>query len=302
MRSWFVGLVLGVCACKAAGTGDDVGDTDTDTTAEPFANNPLVHESMLNSAHRGGSLLAPEETMEALQNAVDLGADVLEIDVWSTSDGVLVLNHDPVVDRTTNGTGNVIGMTWAELEALDAGYTFTTDDGATFPYRGVGVKIARLDEVFAAFPDSLFSIEIKQQSPSIIQPVLDQINAAHLHDRVVVGAFDDSVLAQVREADPTLLTTLGTTEGFQIYSLTPADEAGYVPPAPFFAAPLEYGPITLVQADIEKAHRLGLTLHVWTVNDPADMDTVIGWGADGIISDDPATLQTKLEAAGVAVE
>ncbi len=304
MRSWFVGVPLLLAACAASPSSDDGVDTDadTDTTTEPFANNPLVHEAMLSSAHRGGSLLAPEETMEAFQNAVSLGADVLEIDVWSTLDGVIVLNHDPVVDRTTDGTGNVVGLTWAQLQALDAGYTFTPDDGATFPYRGVGVKIARLDEVLAAFPDSLFSIEIKQQSPSIIQPVLDLINAAHMHDRVVVGAFDDSVLTQVREADPTLLTTLGTTEGFQIYSLTPADEAGYVPPAPFFAAPLEYGPITLAQADIEKAHRLGLTLHVWTVNDAADMDTVISWGADGIISDDPATLQTKLEAAGVAVE
>lgn len=301
MRSWFVRLALSLAACT---TDDELGDTDPDTdlAADPFANNPLVHESMLNSAHRGGSTLAPEETMEALQNAIDLGADVLEIDVWSTSDGVLVLHHDPSVDRTTNGTGNVVGMTWAELEALDAGYTFTTDGGATFPYRGVGVRIARLDEVFAAFPDALFSIEIKQQSPSIIEPVLGQIQAANLHDRVVVGAFDDGVLSQIREADPTLLTTLGTTEAFQIYSLTDADEAGYVPPAPFFAAPLVYGPINLAQTDVERAHRLGLTLHVWTVNDAADMDKVIGWGVDGIISDDPATLQTKLEAAGVAVE
>ena len=184
MRSWFVGLPLLLAACTPS-SSNDAGDTDadTDTTSEPFANNPLVHEAMLSSAHRGGSLLAPEETMEAFQNAVALGADVLEIDVRSTSDGVLVLNHDPVVDRTTDGTGNVIGLTWAQLQELDAGYTFTTDDGATFPYRGVGVKIARLDEVLAAFPDSLFSIEIKQQSPSIIQPVLDMINAAQLHEK-----------------------------------------------------------------------------------------------------------------------
>ncbi len=104
----------------------------------------------LNMAHRGGSRLAPENTLAAFEHATSLGVDVLEMDLRSSADGVVVAMHDDGVDRTTDGTGPVTGLTLADLKALDAGYRFSRDGGATFPHRGQGVSIPTLDEVLTA--------------------------------------------------------------------------------------------------------------------------------------------------------
>jgi hypothetical protein len=132
----------------------------------PPADMPLDHtcaasDSFLcgrirNIAHRGGAALAPENTLPAFANAVSIGADILEMDVRRTSDGVVILLHDPMVDRTTDGTGAVSGMTYAQLQQLDAGYKFTRDSGATRPYRGIGVRVPTLADVLAAHPDRYF--------------------------------------------------------------------------------------------------------------------------------------------------
>lgn len=301
-------LLLALAACTSTAddaTGDtdvDTDETDVDTDADPFANHPILTQRILNVAHRGGALIAPEETMVAFEAAVEAGANMLEIDVWSTSDGALVLLHDALVDRTTDGTGNVRDFTLADLQALDAGYTYTEDDGATFPWRGMGVKVPTLESVFDAFPDMLYSVEIKQSSPPIIDDVLAMIDAKGLHDKVVVGAFEDNIVRAVRAADPTILTTLGVLEGLELYGLPPEGEATYTAPSPYFAAPLSYAGIVLAASDIEKAHRLGVTLHVWTINDPSEMDTVLDWGVDGVITDDPVTLQAKLDDAGLGAD
>ncbi|HCR70844.1 MAG TPA: glycerophosphodiester phosphodiesterase, partial [Anaerolineae bacterium] len=91
--------------------------------------------------------------MFAFQNAVDLGVDVLEMDLHITKDNVLVLIHDETIDRTTNGSGEVELMTLEEIKTYDAGYDWSRDEGATFPFRGQGITISTLEEVFTAFPD-----------------------------------------------------------------------------------------------------------------------------------------------------
>src|SRR5689334_5224836 len=99
----------------------------------------------LHIAHRGGSALAPENTLAAFARAVDeFHTDVLELDVHATRDGELVVAHDPDVARCTDGEGAIAERTYAELAALDAGYRFTRDSGATFPFRGRNVRIPRL--------------------------------------------------------------------------------------------------------------------------------------------------------------
>ena len=107
-----------------------------------FDQRPLV------MAHQGGKGLRPENTLSAFEHAVALGVDVLEMDIHTTADGAPVVMHDETVDDTTDGTGPLLSFTSAELKELDAGYDWTPDDGQTFPYRGQGITVPTLEEVF----------------------------------------------------------------------------------------------------------------------------------------------------------
>src|SRR5262245_46925820 len=120
--------------------------------------NPTLHPVLAGGplliAHRGGSGLAPENTMAAFTRAVELWQpDMFELDVHASADGACVVIHDPTIDRTTNGAGPVASRSLAELQSYDAGYRFTADGGRTFPFRNQGVRIPTLDEVLSAFPD-----------------------------------------------------------------------------------------------------------------------------------------------------
>ena len=282
----------------ADGTAGDDGTDGTDGTGgtdNPWEGHALLEEGRLyNIAHRGGANLWPEHTLVAFQGAADAGADVLEIDLWSTSDGVLVVMHDDTVDRTTDGTGAVKGLTFDELRALDAGYHFTTDGGATHPYRGTGIQVPTLDEVLAAHPDALFNLEIKQQSPSIIAPVIAAVRDAGIEEQVVLGSFYDTVTAEVRNQAPEILTVFGTAEGLELYSLAEEYEDIYTPPTALFAAPVEYSGLEMTAELVAKSHRVGVNIHAWTVNDRDEMNRVLDMGVDGIITDDPVTLQEVL--------
>ncbi|MEZ4831342.1 MAG: glycerophosphodiester phosphodiesterase family protein [Caldilineaceae bacterium] len=136
-----------------------------------------------------------------------MGVDMLEMDVHASADGVLVVRHDDTVDSTTNGQGEVRTKTLAELKALDAGYRWTDDDGATFPFRGQGITIPTLEEVFAALPDMPMTIEIKQADPSITQPLCDLIRRYNKTDQVIVGSFHNHALDDFRRICPEVATS-----------------------------------------------------------------------------------------------
>ena len=163
--------------------------------------------------------------------------DVLELDLQATADGVVVCMHDSTVDRTTDGTGRVGELTFEELRALDAGYRFTPDGGATFPYRGRGVVVPTLEEVIEAFPDLHYAIELKQANPPIVDEVVAILQATGADARAAVAAFADAVVRQVREADPDLVTALGVTEIVAFTQLTAETEAAYAPPGHLLQVP-----------------------------------------------------------------
>jgi len=264
-------------------------------TAEPAPAHALMEPGRrYNTAHRGGARLWPEHTLLAYQGAVDVGADVLELDLHATSDGIVVVMHDDTVDRTTDGTGKVEEMTFAQLRALDAGYRFSTDGGQSFPHRGTGLQVPTLEEVLSAHPEALYNIETKQSLPSITTPTLDLIYAAGVEDQVVLGSFQDSVTEEIRAAAPDILTALGLAEGFAFFTLDEDDVDDFSPSTPYFAAPADFSGLTLDAELIDRAHRVGLVVHAWTVNDPGEMADLLDWGVDGLITDDPATLATLL--------
>lgn len=244
-----------------------------------------------NIAHRGGANLRPENTLAAFAHAVELGADVLEMDVHATADGVVVLHHDATVDRTTDGTGPISAKTLAEVRALDAGHRFTADGGATFPYRGQGIVVPTLEEVLTSFPDMPVSIEIKQYAPSIVPLVLDVITRANAAGRAVLVSFDQATMDAVRAAaPPELLTGMSIPEMAAFGTLDAAGEASYVPPAP--VAQLPYQGVS--PAVMARAERFGVVVQVWTVNGADDMRRMLGLGVHGVMTNDPATLEDVL--------
>lgn len=262
------------------------GDGDGDGVLDDL----FLSDNVLNIAHRGGALLAPEETLEAFHNALDVGADALELDLHGTSDGVIVCLHDDTVDRTTDGTGEVSAMTFDELRGLDAGYNFTTDDGETFPFRGSGLLVPSFEEVLDAFPKQFFVIEIKQTEPSIVTDVVDLIAARDMMGQVILASVSDVVVAEIRADLPDVHTSFAGGEMVLFITITESNEASYEPPARFIQAPHTGIEETLM----DRAVRFDLKVHAWTVNDREDMERLIELGVDGLITDDPATLREVL--------
>ena len=239
-------------------------------------------------AHRGGAGLAPENTLHAFEKAVNLGVDVLEIDVRSTSDGAIVVIHDATVERTTNGTGRINEMTLAELKKLDAGYRFSPDGGQNFPFRDKGITVSTLEEVFKAFPRMKFNIEPKQASPSIIKPLCNIIRENGKTDSVVVGSFSQSILDEFRVECSGVATSASTTEVGKFLTMYKTGlTKSFSPVMQALQVPVFTG---VTKEFVEAAHERNLQVHVWTVNERAEMQRLLEAGVDGIMTDYPDRL------------
>jgi len=240
-------------------------------------------------AHQGGADLAPSNTMAAFRNAAQMGVDVLELDVHTTKDGVVVVIHDATVDRTTNGTGRVHDLAWSDLQKLDAGYQFSTDNGQTFPFRGQGVTIPTLQEVLAAFPTLRINIEIKQADPPMEQAVADLIQQAGAQERVLVVASNSDVIERFRALMPEVATGASESEvrGF-FYAQTLRVSAFYRPTADALQVPENFGNIQVLSPHfVQAAHARDVAVHAWTINDVESMRRLLDMGIDGIITDRP---------------
>jgi glycerophosphoryl diester phosphodiesterase len=237
--------------------------------------------------HRGNRAHAPENTIESFAQAVAAGADAIEFDVHLSADGVPVVCHDPTVTRTTDGTGEIAGMTFAELRRLDAGARFTPDGGKTFPYRGLDHRIPSAEEVIEAFPTTPLLIEIKTKSASAaLRGVLE---SKHAEDRTVVDSFDGEALSVYADSN----IPVGASRGDVARAM--AELLLHLPLTPFafkaLCVPLEsYG----VPIPIRRFARVALSqrcaMHVWTINDPAVATRLWRDGVRGIITDDPALM------------
>ena len=161
-------------------------------------------------SHQGGDGLYPGDTLYAFEKSAEMGVDVLELDVHASRDGHLVVIHDETLERTTNGTGLVREKTLAELQELDAGYNWSPErKEESFPYRGQGIVIPTLDEVFQAFPTYRINIEIKQQEPSITESLCKLIRDYNKQDQVLVVSFYDSEIQDFRQHCPEIVTAGG---------------------------------------------------------------------------------------------
>jgi len=256
---------------------------------------PSARRRPLVIAHRGGAGLWPENTMQAFTGSRDLGVDVLEMDVQTTADNILVVMHDSTLERTTDGSGPVNRLTLAQLKKLDAAFHWSADGGRTFPLRGRGVTVPTLEEVFKAFPNMRFNIEPKQVQPSIVKPLCRMIRESGLQKKVMVGSFSQQVLDEFRAECAEVSTSASTAEVGNFLSRMAAN-----PPERARASSQrmqalqvpEYmlGRRALTREFVEAAHTLKLEVHAWTINDEESMRRLIELGVDGIMTDYPDRL------------
>lgn len=243
-------------------------------------------------AHQGGEGLWPSETLFSFQNAANLGVDVLEMDLHITKDDVLVLIHDETVDRTTDGSGVVEEMTLDEIKTLDAGYYWSPDDGATFPFRGQGISIPSLEEVFQAFPGYRMVIEIKKTERSMAKPFCALIRKYNMQEQVLVASFHDERMAEFRTECPEVATSAARQETTNFVLLSKVFLGGLVSPGYHsLQVPEESSGITVMTPGfVRAAHARNLKVEPWTIDDPQQMRDYIAWGVDGIITDRPDIL------------
>lgn len=253
-------------------------------------------------AHQGGDGLRPGNTMVAFQHAAALGADVLEMDVHRSRDGVLVLMHDASVDRTTAGSGFIRDMDWPQIAQLDAAYHWPYR-GSTRPYRGQGVRVALVSDVLDQFPTMRLNIEIKQVEPDLAPQLCSLLKARGAEERTLVASFKGSPMVSFRRHCPGVATSSYSQEVSWFVVLHSLGLANLIDPAAqALQMPLSYG-VDLTSSGLwDDAGARGLQVHHWTINEADRMRHLIDAGVDGIITDYPDRLLDELQQARLRVQ
>ena len=251
----------------------------------------------VNFAHRGGAKIIPENTREGFREGLRVGAGVLELDVHTTADGTVVVIHDETVDRTTDGSGAICEMTLAEVKRLDAGYRFTPDGGRTYPYRGEGVRIPTMEEVYREFTDVPINVEIKGNRPGIEKALWRIIEGAGAEERTLVVSEDSGTIRRFREASGRRVATASSSvELIFFWLLRRLRLSGLSKPSyQALQGPETYKGLRIVTSElIRRAHERGLRVDVWTIDHEPDMRRLLGLGVDGIMTDRPDILTRVL--------
>jgi glycerophosphoryl diester phosphodiesterase len=232
-----------------------------------------VSDRPLVFAHRGGCALGPENTIKAFDTGLAAGADGLELDVHLSADHVVVVHHDETLERRTNGTGPVAARTAAELARLDAG------DGQGVP---------ALRDVQRRYPDVPIIIELKVDSAAMGEAVARVVTDAGAVDRVCVGGFGARGVAAARAAAPGLASSASHLEvRWALYRSWIGWPARHLPYGGFQVPETAQGHRIVSPRFLRHAHRTGLKVQVWTVDDEADMRRLLDWGVDALISNRP---------------
>jgi glycerophosphoryl diester phosphodiesterase len=237
-------------------------------------------------AHRGGSLLGPENTLAAFDLGLQAGADGLELDVQLSADGVPVVHHDETLDRTTSASGPVAARTAAELAEIDAGARFA--DGDAFPFRDRGIGVPTLREVLHRYPGVPIVVELKTDTVELGEAVAREVRLAEAIDRVCVAGYGTRGVAAARRALPGVASSASRDEVrravIRRLAGRPVRRADYGA----YQVPERNGRIRIVTPRfIRHAHAAGFKVQVWTIDKEADIRRLLDWGVDGLFSDRP---------------
>jgi glycerophosphoryl diester phosphodiesterase len=252
----------------------------------------LLARSPVAFAHRGGARLFPENTLAAFEGAYAMGVRFIETDLWRTRDGHWVCHHDETLERCTDGSGRVSWHTRSELEKLDAGHRFSPD-GESHPFRGKNVRVPALEEALAVAPDLYFVLEVKPDEPDRMRDLFEHLDRANVHSRVLVASGHDSVTTAFRRVCGGSIVTSAGHRGIYDFALsvragihrfrTYAFDALQVPPS-------HTGRTVVDRAFVDAAHEHGIRVHVWTIDERAEMERLLALDVDGIMSDRPDVL------------
>ena len=252
---------------------------------------PLIY------AHRGGAALRPENTIKAFDHGLSLGADGLEFDVHLSRDGEVVVHHDETLERTTSGRGRLADHTADELAQMDAAHWFqprsdghgrSSPDPNHYPFRGRGVGIPRLRDVLQRYPGAPLIIELKANDEELARRAVSLVRSTGALERVRFGSFHGRVLRAARACDPAVKTGAATEETrWALYRSWVRWPLGSAPYAEFQVPERSGATLIVTPRFIDHAHRAGLPVKIWTVDDPADMTRFLDWGADALITDRP---------------
>ena len=277
--------------------------------AQPFRTEPadripfLAEQDVTVVAHAGGIGHAPANTFAAFDTAIEMGSHVLEMDLQLTADNEVVVIHDGTVDRTTDGSGRVRDMSLEDVRELDAGYNWRDTDG-DLAYRGEGLRIPTLEEVFDRYQDIPLVIEMKTDSgDEIIAEVARVVQDAGRFELLIVASFDAEYLDRFRAKVPDVPTNLAVREAATFYALQLVGlHRWYRPPGEVLQVPTSFSGLpVLVPGFIRKARNLGLDVQVWTINDYDEMVRLLEAGVDGLITDYPDRAIAAARAVGRSV-
>ena len=278
--------------------------------------NPWLERRVLNYAHQGGAREAPSSTLFALRHAVAAGADALELDVHASSDGVVMVCHDATVDRTTATSGAIAQLSYDELRTLDNAYWWVPGevvahdrDAADYVHRGkapgdAAFGIATLRDVLTEFAGVFLNLDIKQTAPTVApyeHLVADLLREFGRSDDVIVASFDDRATDAFSAIAPDVSTSCGTVVTAAVWQAVRDDAPLPATRHHALQVPAAAGGNVIVDARfVTRAHEHGLAVHVWTIDDPAEMERLIDLGVDGVMTDRPSALEAVLQRRGVA--
>jgi glycerophosphoryl diester phosphodiesterase len=236
-------------------------------------------------AHRGGAIEHLENTLPAFEACVAMGYRYLETDVRATADGVLVVFHDPALERVTDSTGRIDQLPWAEVSRARIGGR---------------EPILRLEDLLGTWSDVRFNLDIK--AAGVVAPLVRTIRRMKVADRLCLASFSDGRIAAVRRLlGPTICTALGPrgVAALRLASYRPRAAGLVRMHAGCAQVPLQLGGRAIVdERFVSAAHARGLQVHVWTVDAPDDASALLDLGVDGIMTDRPAMLRELLEKRG----
>ncbi|MHB1090083.1 MAG: glycerophosphodiester phosphodiesterase [Ilumatobacteraceae bacterium] len=248
--------------------------------AHPFLDTSLP----IAFAHRGGASDEPENTMPAFQRAVDLGYRYMETDVHATKDGVLLAFHDDDLQRTCGVAGRISELNYDEVQRA----------------RVAGREpIPLMSELLSSWPTARFNIDCKADNG--LEPLIKLLTTTASLDRVCIGSFSDDRLRHLRaHFGKALCTSLGPKEVARLRLRSWLRRRPHFDGAYAAQIPLKQGPITITdRALVNAAHTAGLQVHVWTIDEPIEMEHLLDIGVDGIMTDRPAVLRGVLESRGL---
>jgi glycerophosphoryl diester phosphodiesterase len=245
----------------------------------------LEHDGPLAFAHRGGAADGLENSMAAFGRAVELGYRYLETDVHATADGVLLAFHDRTLDRVTDRSGVVARLRWQVVRQARIGGR---------------EPIPTLEDLLGSWPDVRVNVDVKE--PGAVGPLVEVIRRTGAIDRVCVASFSARRLAAVRRRVGPRLCTALAPPGVGLLRLAATHQlASALAPrgVPCAQVPDRLGPLRVVTPGlVAVAHRRGLRVHVWTVDDAAEMDRLLELGVDGLMTDQIVTLRDVLTTRG----